>query len=105
VDLHTVFRLVLAISGSVFGFLAFNILKEIYESGDQVMASFRLKPDKAIGDFKILLAGEIFMLAGFFTYFLGGFLEVQELLSVGRLMAILFSVSPIVTFYRWWRRF
>lgn len=69
------------------------------------MASFKLKPGKAIGDFKILLAGQIFMVTGFFTYFLGGVLEIQALLSVGRLMAILFSIAPIITFYRWWRRF
>lgn len=104
-DIHTVLRLILAISGSIFGILALTILRTIHDKSDEAMASFRLKPDQTITDFKILLAGEIFMISGFLVYFLGGLLGHSLLTNLGRIMAIVFSIAPILTFYRWRRRF
>lgn len=104
-DIHTALRLVLALSGGIFGILALSILKTIHTKSDEAMASFRLKPDQTITDFKILLAGEIFMLSGFLVYFIGGLLNYSTLANLGRFMAIVFSIAPIMTFYRWRRRF
>lgn len=104
-ELHTAFRLVLALSGTVFGLIATSIFREINNETETAMASFQLKPEDSIRDFEILLIGQIFMILGFFSYFLGGFLEIEKLLIIGRFMAIMFSIVPIATFYRWWRRF
>ena len=103
-ELHLAFRLLLAFAGAIFGIIATLLFRELQTRGDTAMAKFKLKPHEAVVDFELLLSGTVLMLMGFFSYFMGGLLEVQELLTVGRLMSIGFAIVPIATFYRWWRR-
>jgi hypothetical protein len=105
VELHTLFRICLGFAGAVFGLISIAIFREINNRTEEAMVSFQLKPRDAVKDFEILLAGQVFMMLGFFSYLLGGLLTIDELLSIGRLMAVMFAGVPIITFYRWWRRF
>lgn len=104
-DIHTFTRLALGLAGTIFGFVAANVFLKIRGESDQAMVSFQLKPEQAERDFKILLAGSILMLAGFFFYFVGGLTVREELLTAGRFASLLFSLFPIAVFIRWWRRF
>lgn len=104
-DIHAFIRLALGLAGAVFGFVAANVFLKLQGNSDKAMVSFQLKPGQVKQDFKILMAGSILMLAGFFFYFTGGLTARSDLLTAGRFASLLFSLFPIAVFMRWWRRF
>lgn len=104
-ELHTAFRLSLALLGMIFGIIASLLFRELNTETDTAMAKFQLSPEKAVREFELLLSGTALMMMGFFAYMLGGYFEASELLSIGRIIAVTFALIPITTFYRWWRRF
>lgn len=104
-QIHFMLRLVLAYLGAVGAYMGGVILWKLYKHGEKAMASFQLKPEEAIEDFKILLAAEAFMIIGFAIYFIGGAADSSLFLNIGRIYAVIFTLFVLRVSYRWWRRF
>lgn len=98
-----ILRYVTGVLGAILAFLSFTILQVLRRHGGEMMASLQEDADATLCDFRLLLAGEVFLLFGLLLYTAGGFFEIGVLTDVTRVIGAGFALLIILVFYRWWR--
>ena len=85
--------------------LALLIYRRIKQDGDTAMAKFRLKPQEAIKDFKILLYAHGFETIVLTVVMIAGIVASKDIVDLGRQLSVAYAIPFTIVFYRWYRRF
>lgn len=93
------------ITNAVIAAISVMIYRSVQQSGETAMARFRLKPEKAAGEFKALLGLHLMETAALAVVAYGGITGTDFYIDFGRAVSALYGVGFAMVFYRWHRRF
>ncbi|MFB6181097.1 MAG: hypothetical protein ABEJ93_04420 [Candidatus Nanohalobium sp.] len=85
--------------------LILGIAWKLRKNDRKAMASFQLKKEATLFEFKVLGSSGLPLVIGGIVYALGGYLEVEMLRSIGFTGSIFSVVQIDYVLVKWWRRF
>lgn len=89
----------------VFSAISFMIFRKVGLEKEEAMSSFQLNSDKVIGEYKMLLAGNLLMVATMGIYLYQGITGSQTILMTGKIFYSFYIAVVAMVLYRWVIRF
>ncbi|MDY6769970.1 MAG: hypothetical protein SVU88_03285 [Candidatus Nanohaloarchaea archaeon] len=102
--MHVLLRAGMALLAAAAAILTFGLVRRVAARGRQAQIDLELNADRIIHDLRMLIGGEIVLLAGFLLIAAGGAAGRHDLVTGGETAVLLFFLAPLAVMYRWRRR-
>jgi hypothetical protein len=98
------FTAVTGIAAVLAGLFAAQLYRELSQRSATAMARFHLQPSKTVREFKLFVAGNTLLCAGFGLFTYATYTSSNGLLRASKGILIAGTLFPVYVLYRWWRR-